>query len=133
MIALEKLQLLVNLARADDNLAQDEKQFIINIGKAHGYPESSVETLFYETHPINIPDNLTHEHRVDFAISLTQLMLLDKMMFLKEIEYCTVLVERLGFEKRFIYKLIAAVSEQANDPKQLEAIKKEAHKYLKPA
>jgi len=133
MIALEKLQLLVNLARADDNLAQDEKQFIKNIGKAHGYPESSVETLFYETHAINIPENLTHEHRVDFAISLTQLMLLDKMMFLKEIEYCINLVERLGFEKRFIYKLIAAVSEQANDPKQLETIRKEAHKYLKSA
>jgi uncharacterized tellurite resistance protein B-like protein len=131
MIALEKLQLLVNLARADDNLAQDEKQFIKNIGKAHGYPESSVETLFYETHPINIPEKITDEQRVDFAISLTQLMLLDKKMFLKEIEYCSHLIEMLGFEKRFVYKLIEAVSEEGHQPQQLETIRKEAFHFLK--
>jgi len=131
MIALEKLQLLVNLARADDNLAQEERQFIKNIGKAHGYPESSVETLFYEMHPINIPETLTNEQRVDFALSLTQLMLLDKKMYLKEIEYCSNLIEKLGFEKRFIYKLIDVVSEHPNNPQQIETIRKDAAKFLK--
>lgn len=132
MIALEKLTLLVNLAKADGNLAPDERQFILNIGSAHGYPESSVETLFYAEHKVNIPEKLTNDQRIDYALSLTQLMLLDKKMFLKEIEYCTEIIERLGFEKRFIYKLIDAVSEQATHPQGLEAIRKEAYNYLKP-
>jgi hypothetical protein len=131
MIALEKLQLLVNLALADGNLAQDERQFIINIGKAHGYPESSVETLFYEQHQIDIPENITNDQRVDYALALTQLMLLDKKMFLKEIEYCIEIVEKLGFEKRFVYKLIDVVSEQGTSPETLKTLRNESHKYLK--
>ncbi len=125
MIALEKLQLLVNLALADGNLAQDERQFIINIGKAHGYPESSVETLFYEQHEIAIPENITNDQRADYAVALTQLMLLDKKMYLKEIEYCVEIVEKLGFEKRFVYKLIDVVSEQGTNAQSLEALIKE--------
>lgn len=131
MIALEKLTLLVNLAKADGTLAPDERQFIINIGKAHGYPESSVETLFYDEHQVNIPEKITNEQRVDYAVTLTQLMLLDKKMFLKEIEFCSDIIEKLGFEKRFIYKLIDAVSEQTTHPKALEEIRNEASKFLK--
>ncbi len=131
MIALEKLTLLVNLAKADGTLAPDERQFIINIGKAHGYPESSVETLFYDEHQVNIPEKITNEQRVDYAVSLTQLMLLDKKMFLKEIEYCSDIIEKLGFEKRFIYKLIEAVGDQTIHPKALDEVRNEAVKFLK--
>ena len=128
MIVLEQLKLLVNLAMADGNLAQDERQFIINIGKAHGYPESSVETLFYEEHPIIIPEKINNDQRIEYALTLTQLMLLDKKMFLKEIEFCSDIVERLGFERTFIYRLVDLVGEQADNTQK---IKDEAQKFLK--
>ena len=131
MIALEKLNLLVNLAMADGNLAPDERQFIINIGSAHGYPESSVETLFYESHRVVIPEKINNEQRLDYAVALIQLMLLDKKMYLKEIEFCSDIIEKLGFEKRFVYKLIDMIGDQPTNPKALEEIRKEAHKYLK--
>jgi uncharacterized tellurite resistance protein B-like protein len=131
MIELEKLNLLVNLAKADGNLAPEEREFIIRIGMAHGYPGSSVETLFYEEHKVNIPEKITNEQRVDYAVALTQLMLLDKKMYLKEIEFCSEIIEKLGFEKRFIYKLIDAVGEQETNPSSLEAVRTEANKYLK--
>jgi len=127
MIVLEQLKLLVNLAMADGNLAQDERQFIKNIGKAHGYPESSVETLFYEEHEIIIPEKLTNDQRAEYAMTLTQLMLLDKKMLLKEIEFCSDIVERLGFEKPFIYRLVDLVGEEDN----IQTIKEEALKFLK--
>ncbi len=131
MIALEQLKLLVNLAMADGNLALDEKQFIKNIGKAHGYPESSVETLFYEEHPVIIPEKLNDDQRIDYALTLTQLMLLDNKMFLKEIEFCSDIVERLGFEKTFIYRLVDKVGESLNDTQILETLKSEAHGFFK--
>ena len=131
MIALEQLKLLVNLAMVDGNLALDEKQFIKNIGKAHGYPESSVETLFYEEHPVIIPEKLNDDQRIDYALTLTQLMLLDNKMFLKEIEFCSDIVERLGFEKTFIYRLVDKVGESLNDTQILETLKSEAHGFFK--
>jgi len=131
MIVLEQLKLLVNLAMADGNLTQDERQFIINIGKAHGYPESSVETLFYEEHQTIIPEKLNNDQRFDYALTLTQLMLLDKKMFLKEIEFCSDIVEKLGFEKTFIYRLVDIVGESSTNAQILEALKVEALKFLK--
>ncbi len=131
MIVLEQLKLLVNLAMADGHLAQDERQFIINIGKAHGYPESSVETLFYEEHPIIIPEKLNNDQRIEYALTLTQLMLLDKKMFLKEIEFCSDIVEKLGFEKTFIYRLVDMVGESSTNAQILETLKVEALKFLK--
>lgn len=129
MIALEQLKLLVNLAKADGNLAQDERQFIKNIGKAHGYPESSVETLFYEEHEVILPETLTNNQRVEYAITLTQLMLLDKKMLLKEIEFCSDIIEKLGFERTLIYRLVDLVGNSAIN---VEAVKGEALKFLKP-
>ena len=131
MIALEQLKLLVNLAMVDGNLALDEKQFIKNIGKAHGYPESSVETLFYAEHPIIIPEKLNTDQRIDYALTLTQLMLLDKKMFLKEIEFCSDIVERLGFERTFVYRLVDKVGESSIDTHILETLRSEARDFLK--
>ncbi len=131
MIVLEQLKLLVNLAMTDGNLAQEEREFILNIGKAHGYPESSVETLFYEEHQVIIPKKLNNDQRIEYALTLTQLMLLDKKMFLKEIEFCSDIVERLGFEKTFIYRLVDMVEETKNNTQLLETRKVEALKFLK--
>lgn len=131
MIVLEQLKVLVNLAHADGNLGMDERQFIKNIGKAHGYPESSVETLFYEEHEIVIPAELTIDQRAGYALTLTQLMLLDNRMFLKEIEYCSDMVEKLGFERQFIYRLVDLVGEKKNDAKLIEMVKEQAIKFLK--
>ena len=126
MIVLEQMKMLVNLAKADGNLAEDEKQFIKNIGKAHGFPESSVETLFYESHEIIISEKLSIDQRFDTACDLIRLMMLDKRMYLKEIEYCSDMIQRLGFEKRLIYKLIDVIVTGVNEKAQLEEIRKEA-------
>lgn len=126
MVVLEQLKMLVNVAMADGNMSPIEKQFIKNIGVAHGFPESSVETLFYEKHDIIIPDKLTIEKRFDIAAELVRLMMLDKQMFLNEIEYCSELIQRLGFEKRLVYKLTDVIVSNENADAQLAEIKKEA-------
>lgn len=126
MVVLEQLKMLVNVAMADGNMSPIEKQFIKNIGVAHGFPESSVETLFYEKHDIIIPDKLTIEKRFDIASELVRLMMLDRQMFLNEIEYCSELIQRLGFEKRLVYKLTDVVVSNENADVQLAEIRKDA-------
>ena len=39
MAHLEHLKLLVNLARIDGDMAEREKVYITNIGKANGFPD----------------------------------------------------------------------------------------------
>jgi hypothetical protein len=128
MIELEQLKLLTTLASADGNLGEDEKQFILNIGRAHGYSEATVEPLFSKQHKEIIMEGLTLDQRIEYVLTLTQLMLIDKKMYLKELEFCSEMVEKLGFEKLFIYRLIDLVGNQVNDVK---IFKEEALKFLK--
>lgn len=130
MVVLEQLKMLVNVAMADGNMSANEKEFIKNIGMAHGFPESSVETLFYGKHEIIIPEKLTMDQRFDMACELVRLMMLDKQMYLKEIEYCSDLIQRLGFEKRLIYKLTDIIVSDENADVQLAEIKKDAKSFL---
>jgi septum formation inhibitor-activating ATPase MinD len=41
------------------------------------------------------------------------------------------MVEKLGFEKRLVYKLVDVIGTQPGNSESLEAVKKELNNYLK--
>lgn len=121
MIVLEQLKLLVNLSLADGEMSEKEKQYIKNIGKAHGFPESSVETLFYGAHEIIIPDSLTADQKFDYAYSLVELMLVDENTFQPEILFCNEMMQKLGYPTEEAEKLVKAVKEGTKTKAQLKS------------
>jgi uncharacterized tellurite resistance protein B-like protein len=130
MIVLEQLKMLVNLAMADGNMSADEKNFIKNIGKAHGFPESSVETLFYEKHELVLPEKLSADQRFEYALNLFQLMKLDEKLFQHEIKFCGAMVEKLGYKKELVGELMTSVKKDAMSAEEIETLRKKAATYL---
>ena len=130
MVILEQLKMLVNLSLADESMAENEKKFIINIGKAHGFPESSVETLFYGKHELIMPDELTADQKFQYALSLFQLMKLDEKLYQPEIKFCASIIQKLGYRKEVIGELMMAVKSEAMNPAEIEALKKTVAGYL---
>jgi hypothetical protein len=126
MALLEQLKLLVNLARIDGDMAEREKAYITNIGKANGFPESSVSTLFYQTHEVIISDNLTDNQRFDYIYSLIQLMKIDERLYQDEIKFCSKIAARLGYGQEVMLKVKSTVDE--NERKALQEL---TQKYLK--
>jgi hypothetical protein len=131
MVEVEYLRMLVTMAMKDGNFSEVEKNFIINIGKAHAISESTIESLFNQTHVVVIPEELTLDQRFEYACSLVQLMLIDAKMYYQELEFCSSMVEKLGFEKRLVYKLVDVIGTQPGNSESLEAVKKELNNYLK--
>jgi uncharacterized tellurite resistance protein B-like protein len=128
MIALEQLKILVNLSLADGEMSEKEKQYIKNIGKAHGFPESSVETLFYGVHDIILPDDLTPDQKFDYAWSLVELMLVDEIAYQPEIQFCSEMLQKLGYQKEAAGLLMKAAKEEAADKAK---VKLQMATYLK--
>ncbi len=132
MAHLEQLKLLVNLARIDGDMAEREKLYITNISMANGFPESSVATLFYQSHEVIIPDSLTDDQKFNYIFSLVQLMKIDERLYQEEIKFCTKIAERLGYDQSVMVELMLKVKNPSDekDQKELQEI---AQKHLKKA
>ncbi len=130
MIVLEQLKLLVNLARIDGEMASKERTFIISIGKAHGFPVSSVETLFYASHESIIPDNLSLDQRFNYLFNLVKLMKLDERLYEEEIKFGANIATKLGYQSQVMFELLLKVKSEDMEQKDVDSLKELTTKYL---
>lgn len=130
MALLEQLKLLVNLSMVDGEMAELEKNYITNIGKANGFPESSVSTLFYSSHEVIIPDNLTVDQKFNYIFSLVQLMKIDERLYKEEIKFCSSIAAKLGYSKEAMFELMLNVKSVVDDTER-KTLQQLTEKYLK--
>ncbi|MBL7861955.1 MAG: hypothetical protein JNJ65_12395 [Cyclobacteriaceae bacterium] len=130
MIVLEQLKLLVNLALADGDMTSQERNYIINIGKAHGFPESSVETLFYSSHDTVIAKELSPDQKFNYLFNLVQLMKLDERLYENEIKFCANTAAKLGYKPEVMFDLLLKVTPTEMSSTEKEALRHTASKYL---
>lgn len=130
MALLEQLKLLVNLSMVDGEMAELEKNYITNIGKANGFPESSVSTLFYSSHEVIIPDNLTVDQKFNYIFSLVQLMKIDERLYKEEIKFCSSIAAKLGYSKEAMFELMLNVKSTVDDTER-KTLQQLTEKYLK--
>ncbi|GIL23507.1 MAG: hypothetical protein BroJett042_20200 [Bacteroidota bacterium] len=130
MIVLEQLKLLVNLARIDGTMGGNERSYIINIGKAHGFPESSVETLFYSSHETIIAKELTADQKFSYLFNLVQLMKLDERLYQEEIKFCANTAAKLGYKPEVMFELMLKVKSTEMSGDEKKALQELTNKYL---
>ena len=88
MAALPQMKLLISLAQIDGKVAERERNYIINIGRANGLYPDEVEPLFDQRHDLIIPDGLTADQKFNYIFSLIQLMKIDERMYKEELLFC---------------------------------------------
>jgi uncharacterized tellurite resistance protein B-like protein len=130
MALLTQLKLLVNLARIDGSIAEREKNYIVNIAKANGFPESSAATLFYQSHDNIVLDNLSDDQKFEYIYSLVQLMKIDERLYREEIKFCSRIGTRLGYEQDVMFELMLKVKSPI-DEHERNVLKENIQKYLK--
>jgi hypothetical protein len=130
MAHLDQLKILVNLARLDGEIAPREREFIITIGKANGFPESSVATLFYESHDLIFLEHLTAEQKFNYIFSLVQLMKIDERIYKDEIKYCSDIASKLGYDKQVMFELMLKVRSTAMEKNEMDALQNLINTHL---
>lgn len=108
-MVIEQLKLLINLARIDGEVTDQERIYVRNIGVANGLPEPEIRALFEREHEPVVPSGLTAEERFNCILSLVQLMKIDGRMYREEVKFCAHVAARLGYDEIAMVELMLNV------------------------
>ena len=131
MPVLAQMKLLVNLAQIDGKVADREKFYILNIGRANGIYPDEITPLFEQRHELIVPEDLDIDQKFDVIFSLVQLMKIDERMYKEEILFCSKIAASLGYEQQVMFDLMLHVKGDSMAPDEKEALKVLTMKYLK--
>ena len=132
MASIQQLKLLVNLARVDGEVADKERQYIINIGQANHLLVAEILPLFSSGHPMTVPENMSEEEKFDCIFKLIQLMKIDEKLYKEEIKYCAQVAAMLGYREEVMFDLMLKVKNPTIGDEEMESLKKLAATYLIP-
>jgi hypothetical protein len=110
MTKLSHIKLLINLARVDGDVAQQERAYIYTIGKANGIAEDVIMPLFDQDHDIIVPAQLTEDEKFLRIFNLVQLMKIDERLYKSEIQYCSKIASKLGYNQEALFELMLKVN-----------------------
>lgn len=127
---LSRMKLLINLAKVDGQVADKEKNHLINIGRANGIYPDQIYPLFTQSHQVAVPVDLTDDQKFDLIFSLIQLMKLDERMYREEIIFCGQVASKLGYNKQVMFDLLSHVKSGGMEANEMESLKKLTQKFL---
>ena len=128
---LSRMKLLINLAKADGQVADKEKNYLINIGRANGIYPDEIYPLFTQNHEVLVPENLSDDQKFELMLTLIRLMKLDERMYREEINFCAQVATRLGYNKQVMFELLSHVRSSGMDANEVESLKKITQNFLK--
>lgn len=125
-----ELNVLINLAASDKNVAEREAKLIHLIGKANGISRDEIDRMLQNPMPIGNIDTLTPEEKFEHLYFLIQLMKMDGQVFRSEIIFCEKIAERLGFKKGVVGELSQHIYSDPTITADRDMLKKKANKYF---
>jgi hypothetical protein len=131
MSAHAQMKLLINLAQIDGKVADRERNYIINIGRANGiYPDEVIPWLD-QRHNLIVPDDLTNDEKFSYIFSLVQLMKIDERMYKEEVMFCSKIAASLGYDQQVMFDLLLHVKTATMAPDEIDALKILTLQYLR--
>ncbi len=125
------IQNLAALAKADGHIDEREMSFILAVGKKNGIRADEIRTLVANsaTSGMVVPDN--DSERFDQIFDMVDMMLADGVVDDNEMDFCTIMAEKLGFRKDAVGLLIKQISQGVKDGMDRESIKTGTQTLLK--
>jgi uncharacterized membrane protein YebE (DUF533 family) len=126
-----ELNVLINLAASDKNVAAREAKLIHLIGQANGISKEEIDKMLQTPQPINNISTLTSEEKFAHLYYLIQLMKMDGQVFRSEIIFCEQIAERLGYKKGVVGELSQHIYSDPTITADRDMLKNKAAKYLR--
>lgn len=126
-----ELNILINLAASDKNVAEREAKLIHTIGKANGISKEDIDNLLQNPKPIGSLTTLTDDQKFEHLYYLIQLMKMDGQVFRSEIVFCENIAEKLGYKKGVVAEISQHVYSDPSITADRAMIKTKADKFLK--
>jgi len=126
-----ELNVLINLAASDSNVAARESKLIHTIGTANGISKEEIDKMLQNPKPIGSIDTLTPDEKFEHLYHLIQLMKMDGQVFRSEIVFCEHIADKLGFRKAVVAEVSQHVYSDPTITADRDMVKTKAMKMLK--
>lgn len=127
----EQLNVLIQLAASDSNVADKEAKLIKMIGVSNGVSAEEIdEMLKNPSKPIGDLSSLTDDQKFEHLYHVVQMMKIDGQVFKSEIVFCEDIAARLGYKKGVVAELSSKIYSDPSITSDREVLKKKAQKYL---
>jgi uncharacterized tellurite resistance protein B-like protein len=127
----EQLNVLINLAASDRNVAEKEAKTIHMIAKANGVSKDVVEEMLKNPQPVGDLSSLTEDQKFENLYHLIQLMKSDGQVFKSEVAFCEEIAEKLGYKKGVVADLSSRIYSDPTITADRKLLMNRAHKFLK--
>ncbi|MEJ2006535.1 MAG: TerB family tellurite resistance protein [Cyclobacteriaceae bacterium] len=128
----ERLNVLIQLAASDNQVAEKEARLIHMIGQSNGLSRDEInEMLGNPSRPIGDLSTLSSEQKFEHLYQIVQMMKVDGQVFKSEISFCQDIAERLGYKKSVIAELSSKIFSDPSITADRDHLKKKTQKYLK--
>ncbi|MFT4834029.1 MAG: putative tellurite resistance protein B-like protein [Marinoscillum sp.] len=126
-----QLNLLVQLAKVDGVIVQDEIDLIKQIGEANGMSSGEISACFEDPSLIENLDQLGDDDRYEYIYHIVQLMKIDGRLYKEEIRFCAKLVSKLGYEEDVLLELMLKIYSDPEISADKTVLKATIQQYLK--
>ncbi|MFY0605076.1 MAG: TerB family tellurite resistance protein [Cyclobacteriaceae bacterium] len=126
-----QLNLLVQLAKVDGVVVQDEIDLIKQIGEANGMSSVEITSCFEDPSLIEDLDSLSDDEKYEYIYHIVQLMKIDGRLYKEEIRFCAKLASKLGYEEDVLLELMLKIYSNPEISADKSVLKKTIQQYLK--
>jgi uncharacterized membrane protein YebE (DUF533 family) len=126
-----ELNVLINLAASDKNVAERESKLIQAIAKANGISKEEVDQMMSNPKPITSITSLTQDEKFEHLYYLIQLMKMDGQVFRSEVVFCEQIASKLGYKKGVVAEISQHVYSDPSITADRDMIKQKSEKFLK--
>ena len=107
IVTKKKLNILIQLAKADHDFAAVERDLIFQIARENNYPDDQVSLLIDNPEPIGTLGALSDKQKEEYLLSSVELVMADHRVMESEILFTQHIAIKLGYFKNVVDYLLA--------------------------
>jgi hypothetical protein len=129
-MTIQQLNILVQLATIDNEIADKELNMIRILGKANGIAEEEIDDLIKNPRPIGDLKSLTNDEKFEYLYNIVQLMKIDRRVYKSEIVFCEEMAIKLGYKKSVVGEISSKIYSDPSITADREELKQKIQKFL---
>lgn len=123
--------MLVQLAKVDGVVVQDEIDLIKQIGEASGMSSDEISECFEDPSEIGDLNSLSNDEKYEYLYDIVQLMKIDGRLYKEEIRFCAKMVSKMGYREDVLVELMLKIYSDPNISADKASLKATIQQYLK--
>ncbi|PIB36064.1 hypothetical protein BFP72_12000 [Reichenbachiella sp. 5M10] len=124
------LNILIQLAKIDGVVVQEEIDLIREVGIANGMTEREIMDCYEMEFTSDDFSHVSDDEKYEMIYSVVQLMKIDGKLYNEEIKYCAKMAAKLGYDENVLFELMLKIYADPDLCADKDSLKKHIQKYL---